>query len=693
MAFAGGIALYFALPFEPARWIAPWILMAFLIALRTSTGFFPLWSALVASITAVLGFIVVCERAHFVDHSVLSRSTPIIAIEGRVLEVEPSLSGVRVTLDHLRLPRLFNWRGGEEPVPERIRVSFDHMEKEVRTGERIAFRGGLFPPSPPFVAGDYDFARSAWFTGLGAFGFAVNAPVILSEGERPENFRESWFFALTKFRLFLYDRIVKSVEEGHFSEGAARITAALITGQQGGIPQAEMQAYRISGLAHIVSISGLHMSIVAGLIFVGVRTILAAIPFIALRYPIKKWTAAVAILVAFFYLLLAGSSPPAQRSFIMCFIVMLAVIFDRSALSLRTIGCAMIGVLIFSPEALIGPSFQMSFAAVYMMIAAYEVSGPKIRLWRMRHTGFFAGILLYLFGIATTTLVAGTATALYGAYHFNAYPVYSLLANLVAIPIVSFWVMPMAIIAALSAPFGIDPIFWRAMGAGVALVNEIALQIAAFPGSSVSLPSMPASSLIIASIGMAHLALWRGMRWRLSGVAWIAAALFLWAKTDQPDIIADVEGKLFAVKMEDGRLSFSSLVPARNARKAWARRNGQGEDYPKWSEGSLDCDAQGCVFSIRGRILAFPRRGEALQEDCARADIVIAAIPFGGSCPKASIVVDALDLRRKGTHALWLEEEGVRIKTIADDQGARLWRVYAETPPRRKGARPGDFGQ
>ena len=602
-----------------------------------------------------------------------------MAIEGRILSVEPSLDGVRVTMDQLRMPRLFDWSGKEEPIPERIRVRFGQMEENLRIGGRIVFRGGLSPPSPPAVAGAYDFARSAWFMRLGAVGYAVNAPEILSEGENIGDFRDAGFFALTELRLSFYDRIKKSVEEAGFPSGTAEITAALITGQQGAIPPETMKAYRDSGLAHILSISGLHMSIVAGLIFVGIRAILASIPFIALRYPIKKWTAAAAIVIIFFYLLIAGSTPPPQRSFIMCSIVMLAVIFDRSALSLRTMSCAMFIVLLLAPEALIGASFQMSFAAVYMMIAVYELAGPKIRLWQAHHSGLMARISFYLLGILLTTLVAGTATALYGIYHFGRYPSYSLLSNLLAIPIISFWVMPMAIIAALLTPFGLDPIFWKAMGAGVALVGEIARQIAALPGAAIDLPSMPVASLIAVSFGMMWLALWRQIRLKLWGASGVLIGFLLWAIAEPPDILVDGSGKLAAVRMEDGRLAFSSLVFARNTRKTWANQNGQGEDYPKWGEKAgvaPRCDAYGCAYSAKGQIVAFSHRGEALPEDCQRADLVIAMLSFSGSCPQASMVIDARDLRRQGTHSLWLREGTIKVETVAGFQGARLWRSY-----------------
>src|SRR5437899_3247172 len=222
----------------------------------------------------------------------------------------------------------------------------------------------------------------------------------------------------------------------------------------------------VSGFAHVLSISGYHMAVVAGLMFFGFRAAFALMPAFASRYPIKKWAALAALAAAAFYLLLSGAEVATQRSFIMIAIVLIGVMVDRSALTLRTLTVAALGVLLLVPEAVVHPSFQMSFAATLALVAGYERGlpwmtagadtplGARIALWGGRE----------VVGLVLGSLLAGTATMLYAAYHFHRLAPYGLLANLLAMPVVSAWVMPMGILGVLALPFGFDGFFWRLMG-------------------------------------------------------------------------------------------------------------------------------------------------------------------------------------------------------------------------------------
>src|SRR4029450_3714981 len=214
------------------------------------------------------------------------------------------------------------------------------------------------------------------------------------------------------------------------------IANALITGERGGISEATNQAFRDSGLFHILSISGLHMVIMAGAVFFSIRLLLAAVPAIALRYPIKKWAAAGAMAGAFGYLMISGAAFATVRSYIMISIMFLAVMLDRPALALRNVALAALAILLVWPGGLFGPGFQMSFAAVVALVAAYEwLRGREEERAAVTMRGSLRQGLLFFGGIITSTRVAGLAVAPFGISHSHNTQQFAILANLIAIPI------------------------------------------------------------------------------------------------------------------------------------------------------------------------------------------------------------------------------------------------------------------
>ena len=486
-------------------------------------------------------------------------------------------------------------------------------------------------------------------------------------------------------RQALAGRIGAAMSEGDLPAGVGAIAAALVTGQRGPVPPELLQAYRDAGLAHVLVIAGMHMSMVAGLIFFALRGLLAAIPAVALRYPIKKWTAAGALLVTAGYLVISGAPVPTQRAFIMSGIVLLAVLFDREAISLRSLAWAAAAVLLTRPEALLGPSFQMSFAAVTALVAAYEEAGPRLMLLRRRGGGWWREGLLYVGGILLTTLVAGTATAPYTAFHFERFATYGLLGNALAVPVVGFWIMPAALVAMLLLPFGLDGWAWRLMGHGIAAVDWVARWVSGLPGATVDLPAMPVAALAVFTVGGLWLALWRG-RWRGFGVAGMAAGLLLYALHRPPDVLVDGEGTMAAVRGASGTLSFVG-ADRRALRQSWRRLAGEGPPAATMTatmttaarrpmpgrDGSGVCAAGVCRTSVRGRRLVLLRGPAPSGEACAGADIVLAA-PRADFCPGARFTLTASALRRQGATALWLDGGGgVRELGVAVAQGRRPW--------------------
>ncbi|MGE5476727.1 MAG: ComEC/Rec2 family competence protein [Bacteroidales bacterium] len=664
-----GISLYFAVPAEPPLWLGG-AAMAGTLALAWGLRKRPtLLAAALPLALMALGFAAAELRAWQVAAPVLERPSGLVHVEGRVEEVEPLAGGgQRITLDRVRAEV-------DGARPERVRVKLK-SEQPVSVGSRVAATALLMPPPQPSAPGAFDFARHAWFLGLGAIG-TVQGELEVLEDEPAEGLARIGL-GLNELRRAITRRILDVLP----ADGTGAVAAALVAGETGAIPRPVLDDYRDSGLAHILSISGLHMSLAAGLVFFVVRGGLALVPAVALRQPIKKWAAAVALLTTFFYMLLAGAPVPAQRSFLMTGIVLVAVLLDRLALSMRLVAWAAVVVLLLAPEALVGPSFQMSFAAVAALIAAYEVLTPRLAAWRADHPGLVAAGGHYVAGVVLSTLVAGAATAVYGAYHFNRFAVWSVVANALAVPL-SAIAMPFAALGLLLMPLGLDHWAWVPMGWAVAAVNWVAAMVAHWPAAAITLPVLPLWGLVSFTLGGCWLLLWR-QRWRLWGMLPMLAGLASMAFDHPPDLLVDSRGYAMGVRTADGALLVNR--GGRILRETWMRRAGPeaGERWPKQGrsrDGRLSCDALGCVYRVDAAQVALVREDAGVDAACASAKVVVSAVPIRHACRGPALVVDRFDLWRRGAHALWLTPSGAHVETVAGWQGDRPW---AHKPHRRK---------
>jgi competence protein ComEC len=546
-------------------------------------------------------------------------------------------------------------------------------------GDWIRVRAVLAPPPPPALPGAFDFQRHAYFQKLGATGFAVGPAEVIARADHDEG---SFLLGLERLRQSITERVRETI-----GGDAGAVAAALITGDRAAISKELNDAMRDSGLAHLLSISGLHISLVAGILFVTVRGILALVPPLALRFPIKKWAAVAALPGAVAYGLLAGATAPTQRSVLMFALVIVAILVDRRAISMRAVAWAAFAILLVQPESLTGASFQMSFAAVVALIAGWEILSERRQAdqpgwWRR-------GVFKYLGGVALTSLLAGAATAPFALYHFNRFAAYGLIANMIAVPLTAVWVMPCAVAAALLMPFGLEAVALVPMGWGVTAVNEVARAVAAWPGATALLPTMPSWGLAFITFGGLWLCLWR-RRWRLFGAGAIAAGLASVLFARPPDILVD-GGGLFAVRGEDGRLAFSSTRSGRFLREVWLRQAGfepdEAEAWPSEepsADGRLACDALGCIYRASGQTVALVHDRAALVEDCWAAPVVVSAVPLGSRpCAGRARIIDGRDLKRDGAHALWLTSGGIRIASVNDTRGHRPWVAR----PRERGGR------
>lgn len=662
--FGFGIALYFALPTEPPPWLGL-LLAAVTGALAAVVRRRP--AALIGTLavfSVVAGFAAAQVRTALVAAPMLDRELKASLITARVFGVERLANGTRLVLGELTVPRL-----APAVTPERARLRLGRTVPAPVPGSFIEVRAVLRPPPAPVAPGAFDFQRQLFFDGIGAVGYAVGTPRTI-DGP-PQTLWRRLLSAMEELRQEIAVRVDAVIEPP-----TAAVTIALLNGQQTGIAPPVMQDFRNSGLAHLLSISGLHISLVAGLVMFAARALLAAIEPVALRWPIKKLAAALGLMAAVAYMLVVGAPVPTLRSVLMTTMVMVAIMVDRNPFSMRLVAAAALLVMLVEPESLLGPSFQMSFGAVVALIAATEALGPRWRAWR-RAGGWWRLGLIQVGGMVATSVAATLATTPFSLYHFQQLTFHGVFANMVAIPLTTFWVMPWSLLVYLGLPFGLEAGPLIAMGWGVFATIEIARVTASLPGAAALVPAMPLAGLIAIVAGGLWLCLWQ-RRWRLWGLLPILAGLITVPLARQPDILVAGDGKLMAVRGADGGLSLSTRRAARFEGEAWLRRDGEiAAAASVWpgtgtsADGRLSCDVLGCLYRVRGRTVALVRDREALLEDCDQADVVISAAPVR-RCP-APLVIDRGRLRRDGTHALYLSAAGVEVDTVRVWRGQRPW--------------------
>lgn len=651
VALGVGIGLYFFAPEEPARLVygvagalclpAGWIWLRGPEAAR-----FP--AALM--LLVLLGFLLAGQRAHAVGAPVLGFRY-YGPIEGRIVAIDRSGSDrLRLTLDQVRLERI-----APDRRPGKVRISLhgDQSHLHPEPGQRVALTGHLQPPNGPAEPGGFDFRRLAWFQGLGAVGY-TRSPVLQLAPPDPSD----WGLAGHRLRMRLSGAIQAQVPGQ-----AGAVAAALLTGDRSAITDATMQAMRDSNLVHVISISGLHMGMVAGFVFAALRLALVASGRIALVWPVKKIAAAGALAAATLYLWVAGPQVATQRAYIMAAVMLLAVLLNRRAFSLRTLALAALILLLWEPESLTEPGFQMSFAATVALVLSFGPwarIAPRLPVWA-RPVAM----------LVMTSVVAGLATAPITAAQFHRISEYGLLANLLAVPVMGVLVMPMGVIAALLAPLGLETLPLWLMGQGVTWMIAVAEGVAALDGSVVAVSAPARAVLPLLGLGACSAVLARGAG-RSLGVLLVIAGAVLWLTTPRPFLLIAPEGELVGLLTNDGRAlskSGGSFIAGRwleadgdaaSAEDAAART---GFDGPRGMREAQVRDRRLVHLTGKSAVAAVP-------EACAAGALVILdrAAPEGDW--RGCDLWDVPRLRRSG--ALAFDAEG-RLTTANQAAGQRLW--------------------
>jgi competence protein ComEC len=634
-----GAALYFALPAEPPGWSGPALLAAAIVLGWAGRRYFLF--ALAAAV--ILGLGAAKMRESLLAAPVLEKSM-VAHLSGRLEAIDWRDRGARLVLGDVASGAMAN-------PPARVRIAVPRADGLV-IGQGLSLTADLLPPPGPTMPGDRDFARAAFFDRIGAVGFAYGKPLAVPAPPAawPERLRE----AVEGLRQTMTARIRAAIPG---SDGA--IASALITGMRGGIAPEDESALRDAGLAHVLAIAGLHMALVGMGLFWLARAILAAIPALALGHPIKKWAAGAALVGAMFYLVISGATASSVRAFVMLAMMLLAVLLDRPALSMRNLAFAAAILILVRPESIVEPGFQMSFAAVAALVALaeWERTHPRGALWR------------YLRGIAVTSLVGSLATMPFAAFHFGRVTHYAVLGNLLAMPLMGFWVMPAAALSVLGMPFGLEAGPLHLLAWGVDLMLAAGRFVSGLPGAVTVLPSFPGWALALMSLGGLWLLLWR-RRWRWLGLLPLFAGLVLAVLAPRPDILVAADGRTAALRGGDGRLAF--ILPPRDlyAAENWLKRD--GDLRPPDQVPSIGrCDGQGCVAVVRGVRLALSLRPEALDEDCRRAALLLAR-PAVVDCGGPKLVLDGPAIAGEGGYAITVGST-LQALGVNSSRGRRPW--------------------
>lgn len=652
---ACGIALFFGLRFEPS--IALFFVVGavgvggILAIRRIGEVLSPL---LVFVVMMSLGFVLAGWRAHSVAGPVLDWRY-YGPVEGRIVGIDRSASdAVRLTLDHVKLDRVAPFE-----TPKRVRISLHgdaDLGVEPEPGLRVMTTAHLGPPGGPVEPGGFDFQRHAWFSQLGAVGYSRVPLLAISMAEF--DLRQTVF--RVRMTVSTHVRAVLPGDVGGFA-------AAVTTGDRSGISQDALQDLRASNTAHLLAISGLHMGLLSGFVFGVLRVLFAAIPYIALYWPARKLAAVGALIAASVYLALSGGNVATERAFVMVAVALCAVLVNRRAISLRAVAMAALIVLTLRPEALMGPGFQMSFAATTALVAVFgwirdlEWSlGPR---W-----------LQPVAGVVISSAVAGLATAPIGAAHFNTMAHYGLIANLASVPLMGTLVIPAAVLALVLATVGLDGIGLELMGLGLRWILWVADTVSGLEGAQGYVAGPGPVVLPLIALGMLFVILWQG-RARFAGLAVVVLAFALWQTGSRPHVLVADTGGIVGLMTDHGR-ALSRAKGAGFIARNWLENDGEGIDQAAAAARWKDGGAPG-ILHLSGK------RAAAAFQGCAKGDIVVSNTELAGAAQLPCLVLSPPVLRRTGSVALINTGDGLRLLTARDVSGDRMWSGWSKAPQPR----------
>lgn len=663
-----GIACWFALPLQ-TDWIAAALVFCAISALGAAIGHASLLgrALIIAGLAATIGLAVTWWRAEQLATPVLS--TPMVAtFDAQVIrgEFRASTGQFRYLLAPITRPDL----------PPRLRANqrLTNDDAIIPFGSLIRVRARLMPPAPAALPGGYDFARTAWFQQIGATGTMLEPPIILRSPD-PSRFHDGF----ATWRALLTAHIASRLPLAE-----AGVAIALATGSASHLPEADAEAMRRSGLAHLLSVSGLHITAVVGATILLTTSLLALSRRIALRVPLPLVGAGFAAIAAIAYTMLTGADVPAVRACIAALLILTGMALGRRALSMRLAITGALVIMLLWPETVIGPSFQMSFAAIIAIIALHEYPPVRALLTR-REEAWFRRTMRALTGLVLTGLAVEIMLTPVILYHFHRAGLYGSVANIIAIPLTTFVVMPLEGLALLFDIIGWGGPFWLGCGWAIGMLLKIAHGVSALPGSTLLLPTLPMSAFALMGAGGLWLAIWHG-RWRWWGFGPIAAGLTLAWLAPAPDLLATRDGRHALLRLDDGTVVLLRSRAGDYIRDMLSETAGIEPDRLAAIEDrpEIDCSRDSCTARLhrtdRHWTIGFVRSDVLLPWQvmirwCSQVDIVIAPRALPDRCTPRWQKWDRPALNRMGGATLSMSPPAIQVGTST--QSDHPWHVAA----------------
>lgn len=658
-----GMALYYALHDEPGLWLhaALPLLIGFLFIRKRLPRFIAL--LVLALLLAAAGASYAKFRTDAMGLTMLKAPLPIRSVSGTVHALQYVDKGVRITLSDVVIK-------GLEAVdtPGSVRVSFRarHMP-DLTLGQRINLRAALLPPSGPAMPNAFDFSRYFFFRHIGAVGYAI--PPILIEGETSRSGILEW---IDETR----DRMTAAIHRTLPGANGA-VAAGLITGDDAAIPEQVNEELRAANLLHIIAISGAHMVVIGGIVFVALRCVLVLIPGFGQRPAVKSITAFLTLLAITAYVAITGFELSAVRAYVMLAFVLIAILVRRDTDPLRSIALAALVMLLYDPSDITEPGFQLSFAATLALIAAFDVwfrdsllEGASLLQKLIRMFGF----------LCLTTIVAQAATTTIILFHFNNFTPYGMISNLILTPVVTFIIMPMVALYFVFLPFGTEQWALYLLDYGIDAMLYVARSVAAWPHALSYLPAVTEWGIALAVFGLLWLCLWQSRARRYGAIAVIIGTASLFT-VQGPHLFLGPRAGQIAMDTHKGYVMLRGRSGSLFA-ELWA--NGTGNAH--FTEYRLakplkeaECTRDSCVINTAGTRIHISHTVADIKKGCPDADIWISGYHFfpeeRARCGSAMTFIDRNDFDAKGAHWAMLRDGKLQWHNTRMQQGLRPWSV------------------
>lgn len=668
-----GAASYSQLPDEPVLWILLALTFGIVILAYRRARQGRAYRVPFLALMGLVGLTSASFHGQFLASPVLQVSLS-AKVTGIVERVEYRPSGERWTLHVESISKL-----PAEAWPRKLLLNRHSKGKDFHAGDRVSVRARLVPLSRPVLPGGFNYGRYLWARGIGGQGYLAKTITLLPSREEQGGLSSfPVFLERTRSDIAVYIR-------KRLTGDTAGLAVALSVGKRDTLSNSAKEALRQSGLAHILAISGLHMALVALSVFAGLRSFLAFLPGLALCYPIKKWAAFAALLVATGYLCLSGFAVSTIRAYVMTAIFLLAAMVGRPAFTLHNLALALICLVVLQPLAVAEAGLQMSFAATAALIAAYD----RVRGWKVKKQALYptiGGLAVQAGrwvsgwggGVLFTALIAGIAVLPFSLVHFQQVAPLGLLANVLAMPLVSFVVMPLGLLSFLLVPLGLQAIPTMGAAWGLEQILAVAHWVTALSPVEWMVGTAHWTLPLVAVLVLSLLAIHRGPI-LLLGVCLFAVPLIAGQLIRPPDFWISQKGNALAFRDHEGRWQFSGVRVSRFEAMALLRADGDERallnDLPRLKSGQkledggqrlaglgLNCDRDGCRQSgpiyVDGEpiamTLSFVRKAQAFVEDCQRSDLVISQLPIPAGCEPRLMALGQQALSEAGARFLWI---------------------------------------